>query len=146
MTEFWFLTGEYFFRCFVIEYSMWSTVLYIQGYSSSFYPYMHGNILIMKHCPYISHDRSILPFCCGLYGVVNSLLIPEYLHNSLNSFDVNSPPLYDLNVFIFFSMWFSINDLNSLNLLKKFIFVLHKVYPCLPRIIINKINIVYIPS
>ena len=63
---------------------------------------------------------STTPFCCGLYGVVNSLLIPESLHNSLNSFDVenvNSPPLYDQKVLILFSMWFLIKVLNSLNLL-----------------------------
>ena len=55
------------------------------------------------------------PFCCGLYGVVNSLLILKYLHNSWNSFDVNSLPLSDQKVFI--SMWFSIKALNSLNLM-----------------------------
>ena len=31
---------------------------------------------------------SATPFCYGLYGVVNSLLIPESLHNSLNSFEL----------------------------------------------------------
>ena len=60
---------------------------------------------------------SATPFYCGLYGVVNCLLIPESLHNSLNSFDVNSPPLFDQKVLILFSVWFSIKDLNSLNLL-----------------------------
>ena len=33
---------------------------------------------------------SVTPFYCGFYGVVNSLLILESLHNYLNSFDVNS--------------------------------------------------------
>ena len=58
------------------------------------------------------------PFSCGLYGVDNSLLIPESLHNSLNSFDVNSPPLSDQKVLIFFYVWFKIKALKSLNLLK----------------------------
>ena len=44
---------------------------------------------------------SAIPFCC-VYGVDNSLLIPESLHNSLNSFDVNSLPLFDRKVLIFF--------------------------------------------
>ena len=45
---------------------------------------------------------SATPFYCGLYGVDNSLLIPKSLHNSLNSFDVNSLPLSDRKVLIFF--------------------------------------------
>ena len=60
---------------------------------------------------------SVTPFCCGLYGVVNSLLIHESLHNSLNSFDVHSPPLSDRKVLIFFSVWFYTRTLNSLNFL-----------------------------
>ena len=48
------------------------------------------------------------PFCCGLYGVVNSLLIPKSMHNSLNQFDANSLPLSDRKVLIFFSVWFLI--------------------------------------
>ena len=60
---------------------------------------------------------SAIPFYCGLYGVDNSLLIPESLHNYLNSFDMNSLPLSDQKVLIFFSVWFSIKALNSLNLL-----------------------------
>ena len=60
---------------------------------------------------------SATPLCCGLYGMVNSLLIPKSLHKSLNSFDVNYFPLSNRKVLIFFSMWFSIKDLNSLNLL-----------------------------
>ena len=44
------------------------------------------------------------PFYYGLYGVVNSLLIPGYMHNSLNSFDVNSLPLSDRKVLILFSV------------------------------------------
>ena len=59
---------------------------------------------------------STTPLHCGLYGVVNSLLIPEYLHNSLNSFDVNSPPLSNRNVLILFYVWFLIKALNSLTL------------------------------
>ena len=96
---------------------------------------MHWKILIMKHC---SSEASMIvlfflyaiQFCCGLYGVDNFLLIPESLHNSLNSFDVNSPPLFDRKVFSFFYVLFSIKSLNS----------------CLPRKIINERNIVYIPA
>ena len=60
---------------------------------------------------------SATPFCCGLYGVDNSLLFPESLHNSLNSFDVNYSPLSDRKVLILFSVWFSINSFTYLNLL-----------------------------
>src|SRR5882762_8275422 len=82
---------------------------------------MHGKILIMKHCPCSFHNHSILSFCNPiLLWIIWSgqlLLIPKSLHNFLNSFDVNSPPLSDRKVLIFFSEWFSIKDFNSLNLL-----------------------------
>ena len=150
MIDFWFLTEEYLFMCLVLECSVWSMVLYIHRCSGSFCPYMHGKILIMKH--FFSASMIVLfflsatPLCCGLYGVVNSLLIPESLHNSLNSFDVNSPPLSDQKFLILFSMCFSIKALNSLNLLKNFIFVLYEVNPCLPKKVIKERNIVYIPT
>ena len=38
MTDFWFLAEKYLFRCLLLEYSMWSTVLYIHSCSSSFCP------------------------------------------------------------------------------------------------------------
>ena len=78
--------------------------------------------------------------------MVNSLLIPESLHNSLNSFDVNSLSLSDQKVLILFSVWFSIKALNSLKLLDTSSFFFQEVYPCLPRKIINERNIVYIPT
>ena len=60
---------------------------------------------------------SATSFYCGLHGVVDSLLIPESMHKSLNSYDFNSSPLSNQKVLIFFSMWFSIKALNYLNLL-----------------------------
>ena len=56
-------------------------------------------------------------FYFGLYGVVNSLLIPESFHKSLNSFDENFLPLSDQKILIFFFVWFSIKALNFLNFL-----------------------------
>ena len=77
---------------------------------------------------------SATPFYCGLYGVVNCLLIPESLHNSLNSFDVNSPPLFDRKVLILFSVWFSIKDLNSLNLLNaSYLFFINYIHSFLEK-------------
>ena len=75
----------------------------------------------------------------------NSLLILESLDSPLNSFDVNSPPLSDKKVLIFFCMVLD-QDFELLELIEYFIFVLQEVYPCLPRKIINKRNIVYIPA
>ena len=63
MDDFWFLVGKDFFRCLLLDYSVWSTVLYIHRCYGSLCPYMHGNILIMKHSPCSFHDHSILPFC-----------------------------------------------------------------------------------
>ena len=77
--------------------------------------------------------RSLTPFYWGLYGVLKSLLIPDSLHSSLNSCEVNSPPLSDRKVLIFLSVRFSTKALYSLNLLntsffpfKKYIQVLHE--------------------
>ena len=101
--------GKDFFRCLVLEYSVWSMVLYIHRCSSSFCPH---RCIGRSWSWSISFDASIIvllflsitPFCCGLYGVVKSLLIPESLHNYLNSSNVNSPPLSDWKVLIFFSV------------------------------------------
>jgi hypothetical protein len=49
--------------------------------------------------------------------MVISLLIPKYLQNLTNSFEVYSPPLSDPSVLIFLSKRFSIKALNSLNFL-----------------------------
>ena len=89
---------------------------------------------------------SAISLCCGLYGVDNSLLILESLHNSLNSFDVNSLPLFDRKVLIFFFSVVLDQGFEFLELAKYFIFVLHEVNPRLPRKVINKRNIVYIPT
>ena len=48
--------------------------------------------------------HSVTPFYWGLYGVLNSLLIPESLQSSLNYFKVKSPPLSDCRVLIFLSV------------------------------------------
>ena len=49
------------------------------------------------------------PFCCGIYATVNCLLIPFSLQKSVNSCDVNSPPLsvrrHFMNVPVSFSTW-----------------------------------------
>ena len=85
-------------------------------------------------------------FRCGLYGVVESLLIPKTLVNSLNSFDVNSPPLSDRkNIDLLLCVVFD-QGFEFLELAEYFIFVLHELNPCLPRKVINKKNIVYIPT
>ena len=77
---------------------------------------------IMNHSFYNFHDRSILPFCHTIFlwimGMVSSLLIPCSLQYSLNSLDVNSPPLSDLKILILFTERFSTRALNSLNFSK----------------------------
>ena len=70
--------------------------------------------------------RFATPFYWGLYGFINSLLIPYSLHSSLNSSEVNSPPLFDRRVLIFLSAWFSTKALYSLKLLKTLIFSFKK--------------------
>jgi hypothetical protein len=47
--------------------------------------------------------------------VVSSLLISTSLQKLTNSFEVYSPPLFDLSIMIFLSERFSIKALNSLN-------------------------------
>jgi hypothetical protein len=47
--------------------------------------------------------------------VVSSLLIPISQQKLTNYFEVYSPPLSDLSIFIFLSKRFSIKSLNSLN-------------------------------
>jgi hypothetical protein len=44
---------------------------------------------------------STTPFCRGFLVVENCLFIPYYTQKSLNSFEVNSPPLSDLKNLIF---------------------------------------------
>ena len=68
--------------------------------------------------------HSATPFCWGLYGVLNPLLIPDYLQNSLNSSKVNSPPLSHHRFLIFLYVQFSTKDLYSLNWLKTSLFPL----------------------
>ena len=75
---------------------------------------------------------SVPLFCCGLYGVVNSLLIHEFLHNSLNSSYVNSPPLSDQKVLIFFCVVLD-QGFEFLELIEYFILAFQEIYPCLPR-------------
>ena len=104
-----------------------SQVLYVEyGFvrtplSGSFILNMHRKILIMKHSSCSFHDSSVLPFCNPiLLWIIRSgqlPLNPESLHSLLNSFEVNSLPLSNRKVLIFFLVWFSIKDLNSLNLL-----------------------------
>jgi hypothetical protein len=48
--------------------------------------------------------------------VVSSLLIPASLKKFTNSFEVHSPPIFDLSILIFLSERFYIKALNSLNL------------------------------
>ena len=87
----------------------------------------------------IAFDASIIvrffhfatPFCWGLYGVLNSLLIPDSLQSSLNSSKVNSPSLYDHRVLIFLSVWFSTKALYSLNLQKTSLFPFKKYFQLL---------------
>ena len=76
----------------------------------------------------------------------NSLLIPDSLHKSLNSFDVNSLPLSDRKVLIFFFCVVLDQGFEFLELAENFIFVIYEVNPCLPRKFINETNIVYILS
>ena len=59
---------------------------------------------------------STTPFCCGLYGKVSSLLILSCLQKYLNSLELNSPPVSNLKILIFFHERFSTRALNSLNL------------------------------
>jgi hypothetical protein len=66
------------------------------------------------------------PFCCGLYGTVNYLLIPFSVQNSANSVEVYSPPLSDRKTLIYFLVWFSTRALNSWNLLKTSLLVFRK--------------------
>ena len=67
--------------------------------------------------------RSTTPFFWGLYGVLNSLLISDSPQSSLNSSDVNYPPLFERRILIFLSVWFSTKALYSLNLLKTSVFL-----------------------
>lgn len=60
------------------------------------------------------------PFCCGLQGTINSLLIPSFLQKETSSFEVYSPPLLDLKISIFLPAKFSTLTLNSLNLSKTY--------------------------
>ena len=78
--------------------------------------------------------------------MVNSLLIPESLHNSLNSFDMKSPPLSDPKGLDFIFCVVIDQGFELFELVEYFIFVFQELYPCLPRKIINERNIVYIPS
>ena len=66
------------------------------------------------------------PFCCWLYGVLNSLLILDSLHKELKIYEVNSAPLFDLKVFIFFWVWFSTRDLNYFKLPNTSYFLFNK--------------------
>lgn len=54
-----------------------------------FYESMLWTIFIM-----VLFFRSATPFCCGLYAAVNCLFIPFSLQKWLNSWYVNSPPLW----------------------------------------------------
>ena len=89
---------------------------------------------------------SATPLSCLLYGLVKSLLILESLHNYLNSYDVNSPPLYDLKGLDFLLRVVLDQGFEFLELTEYFIPAFQEVYLCLPRKIINERNIVYIPT
>jgi hypothetical protein len=78
--------------------------------------------------------------------VVSSLLISTSLQKFTNSFEVYSPPLFDLSILIFLLERFFIKDLNSLNLSNTSSFDFEKVNPSFARIVINKRHIVYIPT
>ena len=77
-------------------------------------------------CIMVWFFHSATPFYRGLYGVLNSLLIPHSMQSSLNSSKVNSLPLSDRGVLIFLSLWFSTKDLDSLNLLNTSFFPFNK--------------------
>ena len=59
---------------------------------------------------------STIPFCCGEYGAVKCLTIPDLSQNSLNSVDVNSPPLSVRKHLIFAFVSSSTTALNFWNL------------------------------
>ena len=59
---------------------------------------------------------STTPFCCGLQGTVNSLLIPALPQKSTKPPEMYSPPLSEWSTLILLSVWFSTSALNSLNL------------------------------
>ena len=91
---------------------------------------------------------SATPFCPGVCGIVNCLLIPFCLQYPSNSLEVYSPPLFDLSARILLPVWFSARALNSWNFCKdllKFL-ALQEVYPCLPRMVIDECHIVLISS
>ena len=80
---------------------------------------------------------SATPFCCGDLGTVRGRRIPFSSQNSLNSFDVNSPPLSDLKALISWPLLFY-KCLKFLKCTKCFRFLLQKINPCFSTQIINK--------
>ena len=53
------------------------------------------NRMLLARSVIVLFIRSATPFCCGVLGTVNSLLIPWLSQNCLNSTDRYSPPLSD---------------------------------------------------
>jgi hypothetical protein len=83
---------------------------------------VHWNILIKDHSLHYFHYSFVLSLCYTiLLRIVGSgelPLDPDIFTKVYKlSFEVYSPPLFDLSILIFLSEIFSIKDLNSLNLL-----------------------------
>lgn len=55
---------------------------------------------------------SITLFCSGVHGADNFLWIPFSSHKTLNSSEVNSPPLFERRAFMLLPLYFSTNALN----------------------------------
>ena len=77
------------------------------------------------------------PFCCGDLGTVRGQRIPFASQNSLNSFDVNLPPLSDLKALISWPLLFY-KCLKFFKCTKCFRFLIQKLNPLFSTKIINK--------
>jgi hypothetical protein len=117
MTHLWLHTNECLLWYLVLQDLMRTPVLNVDLCVTCLCPKKHGQVLVcIMALVAPMMDRyfcSATPFCCGLYGTVNSLLIPTSLQKPSNSLEVYSPPLSNLKTLIYFPVWFSTRALNS---------------------------------
>ena len=120
MTDFRIFSGKHLFLSLVPRGIVGDSIMYIYCCSGCFFPQGNMQILIMDHGFYNFHDRSIPSFyhtiLLWIIGNGELPLNPRFLLEIIESFNLKSPKLFDLNIFIFFSQIFSTMVLHSLNL------------------------------
>ena len=130
MCEWWIFTKPYFIWSFSTNINDWDLFFQVTwGITTSSQNSSSNQTLLIIILSLSINVLFILfatPFCWGVYGVVIQSIIPCYLKNYSNFLWKNSPPLLDINNFIFLSIQFSTRYLNSLNLLKTSNFFIKK--------------------